>query len=786
MKNIVEAVYVAPGNGGTAQVGSKVCNINAKPSDFEQLIAEVRRHEINLVVPGPEQPLVDGIVDYFRARLPATVRLFGPSKRAATLEGSKTFSKDFMRRHNIPTARYQNFSHYEKAKQYLDTVDYNIVIKATGLAGGKGVVLPETKEEAYMELKEMMLEKKFKAAGDEVVIEERLEGEEISILSFCDGHTIKSLPPAQDHKRINFGDEGLNTGGMGCYAPTDVATPEVLEQIHRTVLQPTIDGMRKEECLFVGLLFTGYMLTKDGPKVLEYNVRFGDPETQTLLPLMDADVADLMLACTDGCLDALQDSKQVPVKAGSSCTVVAAAGGYPEKYDSGDVIIVEPGAANGHNQHIFHAGTLQDKSENLITSGGRVIAAAAIAPSLDKAVASAYEIMRAIHFPKMHYRKDIAHRALKHAAKVSATQNLNGTEAMTYASTGVSIDNGEKLVQKINPMVASTRRPGAQAELGGFGGVFDLTEAGYLDARTVTGTDGVGTKLLIALAMNKHDTVGIDLVAMNANDIVVSGAEPLYLTDVYSCHRLDIDVAVEVVKGICEGCRQANCALVGGETAEMGDMFKEGEYDVTATVTGAISVKDIILPNKEAMKAGDVLLGLASSGCHSNGFSLIRKIIERSGLKYSDPPPWRDVEGHPEAAGTVGESLLTPTRIYVKSLMQAVRKNLVKGMAHITGGGLIENVPRMLPKHLEAELDASRWHVPTVQTWLKKAGNVENHEFARVFNTGLGIVMVVASDSVLQTQSVLEQAGESVYVIGHLRERQQEGCIVSNMECWRS
>jgi len=243
------------------------------------------------------------------------------------MEGSKTFSKDFMKRNNIPTAAYENFSNYEDAKKYLDSIDHNVVLKASGLAAGKGVIIPKTKEEAHEGLKKIMLDREFDSAGDEVVVEEFLEGDELSILSFSDGYTMRSLPPAQDHKRIFDGDEGPNTGGMGCYAPTKIATRALIAEIERTILQPTIDGMRKERYPFVGTLFTGLMITKNGPKCLEYNVRFGDPETQTLLPLMskDTDLAEIMVACTEGWLDALE----VKVDAKSSATVVVAAGGYP-------------------------------------------------------------------------------------------------------------------------------------------------------------------------------------------------------------------------------------------------------------------------------------------------------------------------------------------------------------------------------------------------------------------------------------------------------------------------
>lgn len=300
------------------------------------------------------------------------------------MEGSKTFSKDFMKKYNIPTAVYENFSSYEEAKKYLDTIDHNVVIKASGLAAGKGVIIPATKEEAHKALKEIMLDHEFGSAGDEVVIEEFLEGDELSILSFSDGYTIRSLPPAQDHKRIFDGDQGPNTGGMGCYAPTNIATKTLISEVEKTILQPTIDGFMMEHMPFRGTLFTGLMITKNGPKVLEYNVRFGDPETQTLLPLMsaDTDLAQIMIACTDGYL------KAVPIKVDdrSSATVVVAAGGYPGTYAKGTPMIV---TTPSKDTNIFHAGTSLVDGQ-LRTSGGRVIASQATAENLQEAVKKAY------------------------------------------------------------------------------------------------------------------------------------------------------------------------------------------------------------------------------------------------------------------------------------------------------------------------------------------------------------------------------------------------------------
>lgn len=307
---------------------------------------------------------------------------YGPSKLAARMEGSKTFSKDFMKKHNIPTASYENFSDYETAKKYLDTISHKVVLKASGLAAGKGVILPQTNEEAQAALKEIMLDKEFGSAGDEIVIEELLEGDELSILSFSDGYTIRSLPPAQDHKRIFDGDQGPNTGGMGCYAPTNIATKELIAEVEKIILEPTISGMRKDGFPFRGTLFTGLMITKDGPKVLEYNVRFGDPETQTLLPLMDGDLAEVMVACTEGRLDSVSFN----VKPGASATIVVAAGGYPGSYPKGTRMTVESPPAD---TNIFHAGTTIADGQ-LQTSGGRVIAAQAIAENLKEAVKKAY------------------------------------------------------------------------------------------------------------------------------------------------------------------------------------------------------------------------------------------------------------------------------------------------------------------------------------------------------------------------------------------------------------
>jgi len=367
-----------------------------------------------------------------------------------------------------------------------------------------------------------------------------------------------------------------------------------------------------------------------------------------------------------------------------------------------------------------------------------------------------------------------------HADGFATSAGPDDNKEMTYAQAGVSIDSGNEFVTKIKTAVASTRRPGAEAEIGGFGGALDLAAAGYTEAPIlIQAIDGVGTKLKIAFAMNDFSTVGIDLVAMNVNDLVVQGAEPLTFMDYYACSKLVIEDASAFVESVAKGCKEAGCALVGGETAEMPGMYQGKEFDAGGAATGAIKRGQKVLPDKDAMSIGDVLLGLPSSGVHSNGFSLVRRIIEKKGMDFTQPAPW---EGN--ASISVGKSLLTPTRIYVRPLLAAAKRDLLVGMAHITGGGLEDNIPRMLPKHLAAEVDVAAWPVPPVLRWLKQAGNVSHREFARTWNTGLGMVIVVKAAAAVDAKKVLEEAGEQVFTIGKLVENKGNAVVLKNEKHW--
>ena len=339
---------------------------------------------------------------------------------------------------------------------------------------------------------------------------------------------------------------------------------------------------------------------------------------------------------------------------------------------------------------------------------------------------------------------------------------------MTYADAGVSIDAGNALVRAIGPLARSTARPGADAELGGFGGFFDLKAAGYADPLLVAANDGVGTKLKLAIETGRHDGVGIDLVAMCANDLIVQGAEPLFFLDYYATAKLDNDVAAAVVASIAEGCRQAGCALIGGETAEMPGMYSGGDYDLAGFCVGAVD-RDKVLTGRE-IDSGDVLLGLASSGVHSNGFSLVRKIIEKNG--------WNLDQTFPALGTSLGEALLEPTKIYVRALLPLVQQGMIKGLAHITGGGLLENVPRVLPDNCHAVVDAGRWDMPEIYALLQQGGRIAPEEMVRTFNCGIGMVVIVGSSEADRVSNELEGAGEMVFEIGRV-EAGRRGCTVS-------
>ncbi|HCQ6370582.1 TPA: phosphoribosylamine--glycine ligase [Clostridioides difficile] len=390
----VEKIYCAPGNAGIANVAECV---NIGDTNIEELLKFAKENEIGLTIVGPEVPLVMGIVDEFEKE---GLRVFGPNKKCAQLEGSKAFSKEFMIKHNIPTAKYKEYTNLEEAISEIDSFGYPVVIKADGLAAGKGVVIPENREDAIATLKEMMSDKKFGAAGDKIVIEEFLKGIETSILAFVDNDTIVPMASAKDHKKVNNYEQGPNTGGMGTFSPSEIYTEELANKVKETVLEKTLEGFKKDGLNFKGILFVGLMITEDGEKVLEYNVRFGDPETQSVLFRLETDLHEIMETILDNKLKDIE----INYSDDEAVCVMLTSGGYPDSYEKGKIIT---GLENLDDDIVvFHSGTKM-LDGNLVTNGGRVIGITAKSTTVKDAAEKVYENIKKINFEGMHYRTDI-------------------------------------------------------------------------------------------------------------------------------------------------------------------------------------------------------------------------------------------------------------------------------------------------------------------------------------------------------------------------------------------
>jgi phosphoribosylamine--glycine ligase/phosphoribosylglycinamide formyltransferase/phosphoribosylformylglycinamidine cyclo-ligase len=754
--SFVKNIFAAPGSYAIQQV-DKTQNVAINIKDFKEVSSFCKKNDVSVVIVGPEDPLANGIAD---ALLANNIAVFGPSKNGAQIESDKNWAKAFMDKNDIPTARWQAFNDATQAKNFINNAGFAaLVVKASGLAAGKGVVVAANKQQACDAVNEILTQQKFGTAGETVVIEELLEGEEVSVLAFCDGNVVKPMLPAQDHKRILDNDQGPNTGGMGAYCPCPLLSQEQFEFVQNNVLQRVVNGFKKEKIKFVGVLYAGLMLTPSGPKVLEFNCRFGDPETEVILPLLESDLYTVIQSCCEGTLNQINLSWKSNL---SAVGVVMASRGYPETSSKGQVItgIEEVSVRTSHV--VFHCGTAL-KDNNLVTNGGRVLIAVSLAPQLALAAAQATKACEVIKFDGKQYRRDIAQKGVARAILQSGQ--------LTYKASGVDIVAGNDLVSHIKPVAKSTNRAGVMGGLGGFGGLFDAKAAGYKDPLLVSGTDGVGTKLKIAQEMGIHNTIGIDLVAMCVNDVLAHGAEPLFFLDYFACGHLDVEVAKGVVNGVADGCRQAGCSLIGGETAEMPDMYPPGEYDVAGFAVGAVE-REQLMPRIQSIQPGDVIIGLPSSGVHSNGFSLVRKIMKLAGVSYKDRAPFS------KTAKSFGEELLKPTKIYVKAVIPAVKTGKVKAFAHITGGGLTENIPRILPQDLGVELDAQKWDIPPVFPWLATAGGVNQAELLRTFNCGVGGILIV--DKKDEQEVIKIVAPHGAVAIGSVMKKTDEQVVIRN------
>ena len=766
-------LYCAPGNAGTARLGT---NLKFHVDDIPGILKAVLDYDIDLVVVGPELPLSLGLADRLQELRPAKPPLcFGPCAAAARIESSKSFAKAFMRRQGIPTADFRVFNDVDDALRFIQSSPWPFVIKATGLASGKGVFLPDSPGEARAILESLMKGKSLGDAGSEVVIEERLEGEELSLLGFCDGRNVQVMPPSQDHKRLLENDEGPNTGGMGAIA---CAGPEALamaRSLAETFLLSACRGLAAEGSPFVGILYAGLIMTKDGPKALEYNCRFGDPETQALLPLLESDLGEIMVACARGRLD------EYPVRwKNSTCaTLVMASEGYAVSAESDKARpLVDFGSSD--DSFVFHGATRISSSGDVEVAGGRLLSVSAWADTLPAALRAAYSRLALIDLPRSRYRRDIgkgrslvagfdssglsavpSHQdetALVGAAAGSTKHEASacGKSAGSYAAAGVDIQAGEKAVELMAAAVRSTYGPEVLAGIGSFGGMYDASDlAGMKEPVLVASTDGVGTKVKLAARFDSFSTIGMDIVNHCVDDILVQGAKPLFFLDYIASPKLDPSMVAAAVAGMAEACRNSGCALIGGETAEMPGVYLPGEFDLAGAIVGVVE-KGLRLP-APGIKAGDLLVGFSSSGLHTNGFSLARSVFSDE-----DYPSFSDMLGKP-----LHKALLEPHRSYLPLLYPLLEKKpgLIKALAHITGGGFEGNIPRVLPGDLRAVIHADSWPVPPLFRLIMEKGRVDPTEMYRVFNMGIGMVAVIAPESY---ELFVSFVSEKVYLIGEL------------------
>ncbi len=696
---------------------------------------------VDLVIPGPEAALVAGIATTCAA---AGVPCFGPSAELARLESSKAHARDVTTRLGIPGPRWSRFDadSVEEAMAWWRDLGSPVVVKQDGLAAGKGVVVP-TDDDATVEAITAL------SARGAFLLEERMSGPECSLLALCDGSTAVALPLAQDHKRIGEGDRGPNTGGMGAYAPAPLDVD--VDELVATFITPVLDDLRSAGTPYVGVLYAGLMITPTGPRLVEYNCRFGDPEAQAVIPMLDCDLADVALAATEGALSTHAVATGVPLRAASACTVVAAAPGYP-----GTPAVGAPVLATTFSSTTTAASSLDDELALLFpagidgegrVSGGRVLAVTGLGDDLGSARDRAYTALDGIAFEGMQVRRDIGWRA-------------PGATMRSYAESGVDIDEGTRAVDGMRDAVERTLGPDVLRGVGSFGGVISLARlSGLEEPVLVASTDGVGTKVELAARLGRVRGVGADIVNHCIDDVLVQSARPLMFLDYIAASRLDAELVAEVVSGMAEACEAAGCALLGGETAEMPGVYADDAFDVAGTLIG-FTDRAALLPTDD-IGPGDVLLALASSGPHTNGYSLLRRLFQ-----------WFPMDAVPVGLDRpLGEALLEPHRSYldvIVPLLDAGDGPRVKGLAHITGGGLPENLPRVLPDGVDAEVTLGSWPVPPLFALVRDLlPGMDTHELHRTLNMGVGMVIVCAEGDVEAMRDTIE---EDTWVIGRLVE----------------
>jgi phosphoribosylamine--glycine ligase/phosphoribosylaminoimidazole synthetase len=729
------------GAGGREHAIAWACEQHGHTVSLAPDLGEVTADDVDLVIPGPEAALVAGVADECAFR---KIPCFGPTSKQARIESSKGYSRHLADSLGVPGPRYERFEEFDVdgAIDWWHDFGRPVVVKLDGLAAGKGVIVPADAAETEAAIRRT-------ATLGPFLLEEQLTGPECSLLALCDGVTAVALPLAQDHKRIGEGDTGPNTGGMGAYAPAPVAVdPAVLL---RTFVQPIVDYYASASTPYVGVLYAGLMLTPDGPRLIEYNCRFGDPETQAVLPLLKTGLAELALACTEHRVGELE----LEFHDGAACTVVAASPGYPDDPRTGSKITLDGFSttewANRSSKVpeaiLFPAGIADGK-----TTGGRVLAVTGIGDDLAAARAAAYRGIDGVSFSNMQVRRDIGWRA-------------PGAMLTSYASAGVDIDEGNRAVDQMRDAVERTIGPDVLRGVGSFGGVLSAKRLLELDEPVlVASTDGVGTKVELAARLGKVRGVGADIVNHCIDDVLVQAARPWFFLDYIAASDLDADLVADVVTGMAEACEAAGCVLLGGETAEMPGVYEPGAFDIAGTLVG-VADRATLLP-RDDIAAGDALIGIASNGPHTNGFSFLRKLFEW--VPMDAVPPGFEV--------SLGDALLVPHRSYLGVLDGALGTGRVKALAHITGGGLPENLPRVLPSGIDAEIALGSWPIgPLFELVRELATGVPTHELYRMLNMGVGMVVVCAAGDV---DAVRASIDEDTWVIGTLVHGEADGRTV--------
>jgi phosphoribosylamine--glycine ligase/phosphoribosylaminoimidazole synthetase len=747
----VSRLYAAPGNAGTTGIAQ---NLEIEVSDIKGLVLACLEHNIKFAVVGPEVPLALGLVD---ALGKVGVRAFGPTAAAAQLEASKAFAKHAMLEFGVPTAAFAEFEDATRALEYVRSKPFassGFVVKADGLAAGKGVTVCDTLEDAEDAII-ACFSGAFGQAGARVVIEERLKGRELSVLAFSDGKTVKPMLAARDHKRALDGDQGANTGGMGAFAPAPDITEAFLNEITKTVLEPTVRGMARRGTPYKGVLYAGLMLTRAGVRVIEFNCRFGDPEAQAVLPLLETDLFDVLDACVAGTLDAYD----LRWKPGVCATVVLASHGYPEKSETGKPISGLETVPDGVT--VFHAAT---KLENgaILTNGGRVLNVTAVADTLEAALERAYAGVSSIHFEGLQFRMDIGKSTLEAVLDEAPDADVGARlasplQADAYASAGVNIAEGARAVALMKDAVRSTHDARVLAGVGAFGGMMDVSSLKNLERPVlVASTDGVGTKTMVAAQMNRWDGIGADIVNHGINDVLAQGAKPLFFMDYVAASRLSAEWVATVVSSMARACNAAGCALLGGETAEMPGVYRDGESDVVGTMVGVVDFAYAITGTRVAV--GDALVAFPSSGLHTNGYSLARKTL--ADLDWHEPRA--ELNG-----ASIGAALLEPHRSYLDHVtaLQLAGVDL-RALAHITGGGLWDNLPRVLPEGVSAAVKRGSWTAPPIFDLIVARGGITERDAFHTFNMGLGMIAVIPAAHV---QTALETLPGECFAVGEIR-----------------